>query len=118
MAKRFSKVSIGEDDELFFKGYIDIMDLEKSESFLNILEEKNMESTEKTPICIEHCLFLDFPDSEEDMIESELDDLIDMYDYIESEGYIYSEEKKEFEISHIDIEESQAELYEEDFYDV
>ena len=96
MAKRFSIVTIDDEHEVFLRGYVDVSDLHKSKKVVSIMSEKS--SYVKYPFRIEHCLLMDFPDGEEDISVEELNILLDVFDDLVEDDYIYVEEMLEFEL--------------------
>ena len=104
MAKRFSIVTIDEEHEVFLRGYVDVSDLHKSKGIVSIMSKKS--SFMKYPFKIEHCLLLDSPNSEEDISVEELRMLLDVFDDLVEDDYIYVEDILEFELYGLsDVEE-------------
>lgn len=96
MAKRFSIVSIGEENEVFLCGYKGFKDLSESNTIVKILSE--ISSFVKVRVEINHCLLLDFPEPIEDINNEELEILLESFDDLVDRGHIYSEEIAETEV--------------------
>ena len=103
MAKRFTIVGVGEDSEFFYPGYMGIEELPEAESVLE--ELMNYSALEKVSVVISHCLLLDFPEPDEDISDEELDILLDSYEDLVDEGYIYLDEVAELELDGLQEEE-------------
>ena len=95
MAKRFTVVQV-EDNELFYTGYLNPEELHKSEDFIETLLEYSV--FDVVNIVVRHFLFTDYPTPIEDMTDEELDDLIEIFDKVVEDGYIWLEEEAEFQL--------------------
>lgn len=96
MAKRFSIVTLNNNENLFLRGFVEPSELSNSELFLDMLSE--FSSFEKVAVEIEHCLLLDYPGKDENISISELEELVDKFDILMEANHLYSEELLSFEL--------------------
>lgn len=97
MAKRFSVVNMNDgENEIFMRGFVNVKDLKKSKLVVGLMTE--VPSSTLVPFQILHCLFLDYPDNDTDISHEELDKLIEVYDDLVEDEYIFLEEVLEFEL--------------------
>lgn len=103
MAKKFTIVTIGEEEEVFLTGYREIEKLHEVERIVEILSE--IPDYEPVHLVIQHCQFLDFPEPIEDITLEELEILLENYDeYIENDN-IFLDEEAEIDITGLKEEE-------------
>lgn len=102
MAKRFSIVNI-KDEEVFLRGYVEPKDLSKSQVVVSIMTE--VPNYTLIPVTIQHCLFLDFPDNDEDISLEDLEGILDVFDDLVNDEYIYLEELLELELPGLNNED-------------
>ena len=101
MAQRFSVVNINDGEhEIFMRGYVGLDELRKSRLVLGIMSE--VPSSKLVPFQIQHCLFLDYPGIDKDMSHEDLHKLIDLYDDLVEEEYIYLDEIVDLELPGLD----------------
>ena len=101
MAQRFSVVNINNGEyEIFMRGFVGIKELQKSRLVLGIMSE--VSSTKLVPFQIQHCLFLDYPGNDKDMSHEDLNKLIELYDDLVEEEYIYLEEIVDLDLPGLD----------------
>ena len=101
MAQRFSVVNINDGEhEIFMRGYVGLDELRKSRLVLGIMSE--VPSSKLVPFQIQDCLFLDYPGNDKDMTHEDLHKLIDLYDDLVEEEYIYLDEIVDLELSGLD----------------
>lgn len=108
MSKKFSIVTVN-DEEIFLKGYAEPSDLYKSDIFVEIVSE--ISSFNTVNVEINHCLLLDFPGENVDISIEELNDMLDIFDSLVEQDYIYSEEVLIFEMMGMKSEEIVEEMY-------
>lgn len=102
MAKRFTVVQVGE-YELFYKGYKMPEELHNSNAFINALLEYSV--LDLVDISVRHFMFTDYPTPVEDITDDELSDLIEVFDEVVDDGYIWLEEEAEFQLYGLKEEE-------------
>lgn len=95
MAKRFTVVQVGE-YELFYKGYKMPEELHKSNHFIDALLEYS--ASDLVDISVRHFLFTDYPKPIEDITDDELSDLVDVFDDVVEDGYIWLDEEANFQL--------------------
>ena len=119
MLKKFSIVTVfgnevDEDEEIFLPGFCEIEDLGDSEVFFDIMSE--IPTSETVDIEIEHCILLEKPyidgevvnlDNSEDISEIDLEALLDDFDMLLEDDYIFCKESITFDLegSYVDEEE-------------
>lgn len=103
MARKFTIVTIGEEEEVFLTGYREIEKLHEVKRIVEILSE--IPDYEPVHMVIQHCQFLDFPEPIEDITLEELEILLDNYDEFVEEGNIYIDEEAEIDITGLKEEE-------------
>ena len=96
MAKRFSVIKVGEKKELFCSGYVETSDLEDIDAFIDCLEK--VSSFEQVHVTISHMMYMDFPEPNEDITNDDLAILLEIFDSLADDGYIYLERTIDFDI--------------------
>lgn len=108
MAKKFSIITVNS-EEIFLKGYAEPSDLYKSEIFVEIVSD--ISSFNTVEVEINHCLLLDFPGENVDISVEELNDMLDIFDNLVEQEYIFSEEIITFEMQGLQVEDIVEETY-------
>ena len=103
MARKFTIVTIGDEEEVFLTGYREIEKLHEVKRIVEILSE--IPDYEPVHLTIQHCQFLDFPEPIEDITLEELEILLDNFDDFVEEGNIYIDEEAEIDITGLKEEE-------------
>ncbi len=106
MAKRFSIVQIPSlEEEVFLTGFVEPKDLSKSEVVVEIMSE--VASSEYISMQIQHCLFLDYPGDDEDITVETLEEILDVFDDLVEDEYIFVEDILDFELPGLNTDDEE-----------